>query len=407
MPSATPKTVIDEQSVGLVTPQQVTVFQPPAELLLEGGEKLGPITIQYETYGTLNEKKDNAILACHALSGDAHAAGYHTPEDPAPGWWECMIGPGKAFDTRHYFVISSNFLGGCKGTTGCMSVNPKTGRPFGTSFPMITVHDQVVCQKALLDHLGVTQLLAVAGGSMGGMQTLEWAVSYPDFVKAVIPIATTHRMSAQGIAFNEVGRQAIFADPNWNGGDYYDGPAPDSGLALARMIGHITYLSDKSMHDKFGRTLRNREKYAYNFETEFQVESYLHHQGKKFIQRFDANTYLYITKAMDYFDMASGHPSLRASLKRAKAKFLLIAFSSDWLFPPYQMKEIANALRMNGSDVTFLTIESDYGHDAFLLEAEEITKLLKPFLRHAHQAPPRAHAAGQEATAVAAAGKGG
>jgi len=388
MPETSQTNHPDEGSVGLVTPQQVTLFQPPNLLQLEGGETLGPITVQYETYGKLNPAKDNAIFVCHALSGDAHAAGKYTPDDPAPGWWDTMIGPGKAFDTRQYFLICANFLGGCKGTTGSTSINPATNRPYGTSFPLITIRDMVACHKALVDHLGITRLLAVTGGSMGGMQAMEWTVSYPDNVAAAIPIATTYRMSAQGIAFNEVGRQAIFADPHWNGGDYYDGPAPDSGLALARMIGHITYLSEKSMHQKFGRTLRHRDTYAYNFETEFQVESYLHHQGKKFIQRFDANTYLYITKAMDYFDMTDGFPSLRASLRRATAKFLLIGFSSDWLFTPQQMKEIANALRNNGTDVTFFVIQSDYGHDAFLLEVDELTKAISSFLkylRHGHQ----------------------
>lgn len=370
-------------SAGVVTPRQVTLFAPPQTLRLEGGSTLGPVTIQYETYGTLNAQRDNAILICHALSGDAHAAGRHAPDDPAVGWWDVAIGPGKAFDTNEYFVICSNFLGGCKGSTGSLSRNPATGRPYGTGFPMITIHDMVTCQKALIDHLGIPRLLAVAGGSMGGMQALEWAVSYPEAVASVLPIATTFRMSAQGIAFNEVGRQAIFADPHWNGGEYYDGPRPDTGLALARMIGHITYLSEKSMHRKFGRALRSRDHYAFDFQTEFQVESYLHYQGRKFIERFDANTYLYITKAMDYFDMTAGFPSLRASLRRAAAcKFLLVAFSSDWLFPPHDMKEIANALRANGTDVTYITIQSDYGHDAFLLETEEMTKIIRPFLRY-------------------------
>ena len=401
MVKASAKTAGPETSVGLVAPQQVTLFHPPAVLQLEGGESLADVTVQYETYGTLNARQDNAILICHALSGDAHAAGRHAPEDETVGWWDSAIGPGKAFDTNEYFVICSNFLGGCKGTTGSMSINPKSGKPYGTSFPLITVHDMVLVQKALIDHLGIPKLLSVAGGSLGGMQALEWAVSFPDMVVSVLPIATTPRMSAQGIAFNEVGRQAIFADPNWNNGFYYDGPGPNSGLALARMIGHITYLSEKAMHRKFGRTLRHRDHYAYNFETEFQVESYLHHQGKKFIQRFDANTYLYITKAMDYFDLAAGFPSLRASLRRAKAKILLIAFSSDWLFTPPEMKEIANALRNNGTDVTFLTIQSDYGHDAFLVESEEITKVIRPFLRYLRQGHAPAETAGLPAANAA------
>ena len=374
-----------ETSVGIVTPRQVQLFPPPHALKLTNGAVLGPITLQYETYGTLNAQKDNAILLCHALSGDAHAAGRHAPEDPAPGWWETAVGPGKALDTNEYFIISSNVLGGCKGSTGASSINPATGQPYGLGFPIVTIHDMVECQKALIDHLGVPKLLAVVGGSMGGMQAMEWAVSFPEMVGAVIPLAATYRLSAQGIAFNAVGREAIFADPNWNKGDYYAGAAPASGLAIARMIGHITYLSDKSMHEKFGRELRHRAEYAYNFETEFQVESYLQYQGQKFIQRFDANTYLYITKAMDYFDMTDHFHSLRNSLKRARAKFLLLAFSSDWLFPPQEMKDIANALRANGADVTYLEIKSDYGHDAFLLETEEVTRAMKPFLRYLRQ----------------------
>jgi homoserine O-acetyltransferase len=375
---------IEPRSVGIVKPQQVQLFTAPDGLQLECGQSLAPVTVAYETYGQLDDDGRNVILVCHALSGDAHAAGVYAAEDEKPGWWEDMIGPGKAFDTEKYFVVCSNILGGCKGTTGPSSVNPETGKPFGTSFPVVTIHDMVVCQKALLDHLGVTQLLSVTGGSMGGMQALEWAVSHPEFVRSVIPIATTYRLSAQGIAFNEVGRQAIFADPNWKGGDYYGGPLPDVGLALARMIGHITYLSDKSMHEKFGRDLRYRDRYAYNFEQEFQVESYLHHQGNKFTKRFDANSYLYITKAMDYFDLVGEFHSLRDSLARARAKFLMIAFSSDWLFPPYQNREIANALRNNSADVTYVELASDYGHDAFLLEYEAQTTLISAFLKYVY-----------------------
>lgn len=269
-------------SIGIVTPCRVELFTEQEPLRLECGADLGPVQVQYETYGELSEARDNAVLVCHALSGDAHAAGRHSQDDPKPGWWDTMIGPGKTFDTRKYFVICSNFLGGCKGTTGPTSIDPKTGRPYATHFPMVTIHDMVVVQKLLLEHLGIHRLLAVVGGSMGGMQVLEWAVSYPDALVAAIPIATTFRMSAQGIAFDEVGRQAIFADPNWRGGDYADGPPPDRGLALARMIAHITYLSETSMHHKFGRNLRHRDRYAYNFEEEFQVESYLHYQGSRF-----------------------------------------------------------------------------------------------------------------------------
>lgn len=367
-------------SVGIVQPQQVELFQPPNMLKLLSGAELGPITVEFETYGTLTPEKDNAILICHALSGDAHAAGFHSPEDDKPGWWDTMIGPGKGFDTDRYFVICTNFLGGCKGTTGPTSINPQTGEPYGMDFPVVTIHDMVLCQKALIDHLGIKKLLAVTGGSMGGMQALDWAVSFPDALQAVIPVATTYRTSPQSIAFDEVGRQAIFADPNWKDGRYGRGPAPDRGLAIARMIGHITYLSDKSMHEKFGRDLRFRNDYGYHFEQEFQVETYLHHQGNKFTKRFDANTYLYITKAMDYFDMTSGFADLNESLQRIRCKSLLVAFSSDWLFPAYQMKHIANALRNHGADVTYVEIQSDYGHDAFLLEVEEMTRMISAFL---------------------------
>ncbi len=377
---ANSQTSPESGSVGIVQPQRVELFQPPAALKLVGGSELGPITVEYETYGTLSPEKDNAILICHALSGDAHAAGVHSENDSKPGWWDTMIGPGKAFDTNLYFVICSNFLGGCKGTTGPTSTNPETGEPYGMDFPVVTIHDMVVCQKALIDHLGIDRLLAVTGGSMGGMQALDWAVSFPDSLQAVIPVATTYRTSPQSIAFDEVGRQAIFADPNWNEGNYAHGTAPDRGLAIARMIGHITYLSDKSMHEKFGRDLRFRDGYGYHFEQEFQVETYLHHQGNKFTKRFDANTYLYITKAMDYFDMTAGFDSLNDSLRRVKCKSLLVAFSSDWLFPAYQMKHMANALRNNGADITYVEIQSDYGHDAFLLEVEEMTRMISAFL---------------------------
>jgi homoserine O-acetyltransferase len=377
---ANSQTSPESGSVGIVQPQRVELFQPPAALKLVGGSELGPITVEYETYGTLSPEKDNAILICHALSGDAHAAGVHSENDSKPGWWDTMIGPGKAFDTNLYFVICSNFLGGCKGTTGPTSTNPETGEPYGMDFPVVTIHDMVVCQKALIDHLGIDRLLAVTGGSMGGMQALDWAVSFPDSLQAVIPVATTYRTSPQSIAFDEVGRQAIFADPNWNEGNYAHGSAPDRGLAIARMIGHITYLSDKSMHEKFGRDLRFRDGYGYHFEQEFQVETYLHHQGNKFTKRFDANTYLYITKAMDYFDMTAGFDSLNDSLRRVKCKSLLVAFSSDWLFPAYQMKHMANALRNNGADITYVEIQSDYGHDAFLLEVEEMTRMISAFL---------------------------
>ena len=358
-----------ENSVGLVKTEYFTFAEPPNELELECGKKLGPITLAYETYGKLNSAKSNAILIFHALSGDAHAAGYHSPDDRKPGWWDNMIGPGKAFDTNKYFVICTNVIGGCKGSTGPSSIDPATGKPYA--------------QRRLIDHMGIEQLLCVVGGSMGGMQALQWAVSYPDGVRLVIPIATTARQSPQAIAFDAVGRQAIMADPNWNKGDYYDAPTgPDAGLAVARMVGHITYLSDKSMHKKFGRDLVAEP--SYDFNVDFQVESYLNYQGDSFVKRFDANSYLYITKALDYFDLAEeGGGNLQKALAKVKASFLVISFTSDWLFPPYQSKEIVSALRRSCKDVSYAEITSDYGHDAFLLEVESLSRLITSFLQHA------------------------
>jgi homoserine O-acetyltransferase len=367
-------------SVGIVETQYFTFGNEPDELVLANGEKLGPITLAYETYGELNAAKDNAILICHALSGDAHVAGYHTPEDKDPGWWDVMIGPGRAFDTDKYFVICSNIIGGCKGSTGPASTNPKTGQPYALSFPVITIEDMVNAQRALVDHLGIDQLCAVVGGSMGGMQALQWVVSYPERVRLVLPIATTHCLSPQAIAFDEVGRQAIMSDPQWQGGEYYGKSVPTNGLSIARMIGHITYLSDQSMHQKFGRRLQDKAEYGYDLVTDFQVESYLHYKGDSFVKRFDANSYLYITKAMDYFDLARAYGSLKRAFAKTKSKFLVVSFSSDWLFPSYQSREIATALRQNGADVVYTDIQTDYGHDAFLLEAESLTNLVSGFL---------------------------
>jgi homoserine O-acetyltransferase len=367
-------------SVGLVQRQHFT-FATDEPMPLDSGEKLGPITLAYETYGQLNADRSNAILILHALSGDAHAAGYHSPEDTKPGWWDDCIGPGKAFDTRRYFVVCSNVIGGCQGSTGPSSINPATGRPYGLSFPVITIGDMVRAQRYLIDHLGIEKLLAVAGGSMGGMQALQWAVSYPERVRSVVALATTARHSPMLIAFSEVGRQAIYADPNWNHGDYYDGPRPNAGLALARMIGHITYLSEESMHQKFGRRLQNRERYGFEFDTEFAVEGYLKHKGTQFTNRFDANSYLYITKALDYFDLANGYGSLaNAFAKSAHIMYLVVSFTSDWLYPPYHSKEIVSALTAVGADVTYCNLKSTWGHDAFLLEVETMTKLIADFL---------------------------
>lgn len=379
-------------SVGIVETQYFTFAEPPNELVLECGRKLGPITLAYETYGRLNDDRSNAILILHALSGDAHVAGRHSPADRKPGWWDNMVGPGKAFDTERYFVICSNVIGGCKGSTGPSSINPATGKPYALDFPIVTIADMVRAQARLIDHLGIQQLLCVVGGSMGGMQALQWAVAYPDRVRLVIPIATAARLSAQAIAFDAVGRHAIMADPNWNGGNYYGGPIPSRGLGIARMIGHITYLSDASMHAKFGRDLQDKSTPDYDFVTEFQVESYLNHQGDEFVKRFDANSYLYITKAMDYFDLSQPSGDLKRELAVVKSAFLVISFSSDWLFPSYASKEIVSALRRNNVDVSYAEIQSDYGHDAFLLEVETLGRLITNFLEYA--APAHTEAVG-------------
>lgn len=367
-----------ENSVGIVETKYYTFAHPPNELVLDSGGKLGPITLAYETYGKLNEDKSNAILILHALSGDAHAAGYHEGEDK-PGWWDDAIGPGKAFDTDIYYVICSNIIGGCKGSTGPSSINPKTGKPYGIDFPIITIKDMVNAQRHLIDYLGIEKLLCVAGGSMGGMQVLQWLVTYPNRIKSAIPIATATKHSPQQIALNEVGRQAIMADPNWNNGNYYGSEIPAKGLALARMVGHITYMSDKSMEEKFGRQRKNGNG-STKFSADFEVEGYLHYRGNNFVKRFDANSYLYITKAMDYFDIAQGRP-LYEVFKGIDAKVLVIAFKSDWLYPTYQSLEIAKACKFAGVDATYCEIDSTYGHDAFLLELESETHLIKHFLR--------------------------
>ena len=371
------------RSAGLVETQTWTFDDPP--LALECGRSLGPVTQAYETYGELSPNRDNAILIFHALSGDAHVAGYHTPEDPKPGWWDVMVGPGKPFDTEKYVVVCANVIGGCKGSTGPASVNPRTGEPYGPSFPMVTLGDMVQAQKRLIDHLGIKRLLAVSGGSMGGMMALDWAVRYPDSVASVLAIATSARLNAQGIAYNEVGRQAIMADPGWRGGDYYGRSVPQSGLAIARMIGHITYLSEEQMRAKFGRRLQDRESFGYDFETEFQIESYLRYQGNSFVRRFDANSYLYITKAIDYFDLANGNHSLVEALERAQAEFLVVSFSSDWLYPTAESKEIVRALQANGIPTTFLDVPNAYGHDAFLLPNEQLAESVSGFLANVQQ----------------------
>jgi homoserine O-acetyltransferase len=374
-------------SVGIVRPRKVTLFEPLTALELECGRRLGPVEVAFETYGRLNEARDNAVLICHALSGDAHVAGYHHEDDPRPGWWDVMIGPGKGIDTNEYFVICSNILGGCKGTTGPSSINPETGKPWGLDFPVITIEDMVKVQKRLIDHLGIEKLLAVIGGSMGGMQALEWCVRYPESLVAAIPVATPPRLNAQSIAFNAVGRNAILADPIFENGQYAEGCGPDRGLAIARMVAHITYLSEQGMHEKFGRELRSAEKYSYDFGNEFSVETYLDHQGRAFVERFDANSYLYITKAMDYYDLAAQHGSLRAAFKDVQAQFLVISFSSDWRFTPRQSRQIVDALLANGKEVSYSEVDSTYGHDAFLLEPKVLGRLIAGILASARGRP--------------------
>ena len=366
------------EGLGLAEIRYYTFAQAPSPFQTEGGKALSPVTLAYETYGSLNADRSNAVLILHALTGDTHAAGLRA-EDGAPGWWDNMIGPGRAFDTDRYFVICSNVLGGCRGSTGPSSINPQTGRPYALDFPLITVGDMVNAQRRLVDHLGIDRLLSVSGGSMGGMQALQWVASCPERVRSVIPIATTATHSPQQIAFNEVGRQAIMADPNWNGGNYYGAELPAKGLGVARMIGHITYMSDLSMSEKFGRRFRNGHS-GFSFDPNFEVEGYLQYRGENFIKRFDPNSYLYITKAIDYFDLANGR-GLHELLKGIKARFLVIAFKSDWLYPAYQSQEIAKACKRAGVEATYAELNSTWGHDAFLIEVEEEAQLIRHFLR--------------------------
>ncbi len=386
-------------SVGAVETRFLDLAQP---LALDCGRALHPVRIAYETYGTLSPARDNAILVCHALSGDAHAAGVTTANVAAStrdgfraeerdagssgglGWWDGMIGPGKAFDTDRFFVVSSNLLGGCRGTTGPSSTNPATGRPYGSDFPVITVADMVRAERALLDALGIPRLAAVAGGSLGGMQALEWAVLYPDQVDAIIPIASTHALHPQGVAWNAIARSAITADPDWQRGHYYGtGRAPTAGMGVARMVGHITYLSATSLKDKFGRRLQSGDDIRYTLtEPEFEVESYLRHQAENFVKRFDANTYLYTSRALSYFDLGRqyGGGRLAHALRRVSARTLLIAFSSDWLYPPSGSEELAAALHAAGREAELCVIDAPYGHDCFLLEEARQTPIIQQFL---------------------------
>ena len=381
---------IERQSVGLVEPRQFSFGSPEEPLVLDSGRTLGPVEQVYETYGRPNADRSNAVLICHALSGDAHAAGIHTPHDKRLGWWDSMIGPGKAFDTERYWVICANVIGGCKGSTGPGSVNPGTGKPYGSDFPLITIGDMVAAQKRLTDHLGIAKLFCVVGGSMGGFQALEWALRYPESVHSVICIAAGAQLSAQGIAFNAVGRHAITTDPDWRGGHYYGTAGPVRGLASARMVAHITYLSEISLNDKFGRRLQSADRLSYDINHEFAVESYLNHQGTRFTERFDANSYIYITKAMDYFDIVRSHGPLRDVFAKVAARFLVISYSSDWLFTTAQSKEIVRALIAGDRDVSFVDIDSPHGHDAFLIETDRLTKIATAFLDGSQRSQPLA-----------------
>jgi homoserine O-acetyltransferase len=365
----------------------VVRFGAEAPLKLVSGAVLAPWQCAYQTYGTLNADRSNAILICHALTGDQHVANSH-PVTGKPGWWQTMVGPGRPLDTDRFFIICANVLGGCMGTTGPSSTNPATGKPWGLDLPVVTIHDMVDAQARLIDHLGIGTLFAVAGGSMGGMQVLQWASSYPERVFAALPIAAAARHSAQNIAFGEVGRQAVMADPEWRGGHYLEaGTRPEKGLAVARMGAHITYLSEAALHSKFGRRFQNRSAPGFHFDADFQVESYLRHQGLSFVERFDANSYLYVTRAMDYFDLAADHGGVLArAFRGSKTRFCVISFTSDWLFPTSESRQIVKALNAAAASVSFVEIETDKGHDAFLLDVPELITTVRGFLDAAAKA---------------------
>lgn len=366
--------------VGLVAPSRVVLCEPPGELYLQSGRILGPVEVAYETYGTLSPERDNAVLVCHALSGDHHVAGVHAPDDRVPGWWDPMVGPGRPIDTDRYFVVCSNVLGSCRGTTGPASINRRTGAPYAMQFPVITIRDMVRVQALLLDRLGIERLLCVIGGSMGGMQALEWAVRYPERVRSAVPISTTAASSPLSIGFNKIGRRAIMADPSWRGGDYYGGEPPRDGLAVARMIGHLTFMSDASMRRKFGRRISGREG-IYAFTAQYDVERYLHYNGYKFPERFDANSYLYLTKALDTFDLGDGFAGgLEEALAQVRARVRFVTFTSDWLYPPLDTDLMEVLLRRLGKPVEHVRVESDYGHDAFLVECDRYGHRIAEFL---------------------------
>ena len=373
-------------SVGLVEPRDVRLFAAEEPLALDSGQTLGPIDVRYELYGEPAPGGSNVVYVCHAMTGDAHAAGRHAEDDRKPGWWDDFVGPGKAVDTDRYAVLCANVLGGCQGTTGPASPDPATGEPYGPAFPFITIADIVRVHVRLCEHLGFTRLHAVVGGSLGGMQAIEWAAAFPDTAAAFVMMASGPTLQAQGIAFNAVARRAIFADPRFNDGHYYaHDQKPDFGLALARMIAHITYLSEESIERKFGRRRQDAggESFDLRKETEFQIESYLHYQGRRFVDRFDANSYLGLTRAMDYFDLAAARGPLHECLAKTDARFLVLSYTTDWLFPSSQGREVTTALLKAGRDVTFADLDSPFGHDAFLIEQEQLGGLLRPFLARA------------------------
>jgi homoserine O-acetyltransferase/O-succinyltransferase len=365
----------------------VVRFGPDKPLRLDAGVELSPFQIAYKTYGTLNADRSNAVMICHALTGDQHVASLH-PVTGKPGWWESLVGPGRPIDTERYFVICANVVGACMGTSGPSSINQATGKPWGLDFPVITIRDMVRAQAMLLDSLGIETLFAVAGGSMGGMQVLQWAASYPERVFAALPLACATRHSAQNIAFHEVGRQAVMADPEWRQGRYLlEGTNPRRGLAVARMGAHITYLSDAALHRKFGRRLQDRSNPTFSFDADFEVESYLRHQGSSFVERFDANSYLYLTRAMDYFDLAADYGGVLANaFKGAHTRFCIVSFTSDWLFPTADSRAIVHALNAGGARVSFAEITTDKGHDAFLLDEPELFAITRGFLDSAAKA---------------------
>lgn len=381
----TATTAPTDSSLGFTQTRLVQLCAPPAPLQLESGKTIGPVQIAYETYGTLSPRRDNAIFICHALTGDAHVSGRHSADEKKPGWWDGFIGPGKGIDTDRYFVICANVLGGCMGTTGPSSIDPETGKQYGPAFPFLTIADIVSLHKKLVEHLGIEKLLAVVGGSLGGMQVLEWAARYPNGLKSAIVLASGSRLNAQGIAFNAVGRRAIYTDPAFQDGNYYDHPEkPRFGLALARMIAHITYLSEQSIELKFGRRLQNSADLTYDLrkETEFQIESYLHYQGKRFVERFDANSYLVLTRAMDYFCIESTHGPIPQALGKTEARFLVVSYDTDWLFPTSQSKELVRSLLQARRHVTYAELPSPHGHDAFLIDSElpMLKDMVEPFL---------------------------